>query len=302
MIQIKFTMKRIQLSLILVLLVIGFSCQQKSEQQEGQTSEIKEEGQADFKKIMPNFPSAAEFAAIIQSTGADFNPDILTDPSVADQYTTTKEKSAAMLGMYMYDLGYCVAFQKPEFTEKYYNAALSMAQYLGAEKGFLEILMNRYEENINANDSVKAYFKEAYQHAVQTFGTSEEEREYLRTIFLAGFYLEGLNNMLQVINTYPRDVLDNEQATLILMPIIKAVLRQKDNIYNLSRMLDEKVFELDNDVEYQNAFSQLNDTYEKLNVDQLIAENRIQEILNNETLQALITRVDEIRDRILKVQ
>ena len=107
--------------------------------------------------------------------------------------------------------------------------------------------------------------------------------------------------MLQVINTYPRDVLDNEQATLILMPIIKAVLKQKDNIYNLSRMLDEKVFELDNDVEYQNAFSQLNDTYQRLNVDQLIAENRLQEILNNETLQALITRVDEIHRQILKV-
>jgi len=295
-------MKAVNILLIFTILAMGISCQQKTQKEEEQTSEIKDEGRADFRKVMPNFPSAAEFSAIIQSTGADFNPDILTDPSVADHYTSTKEKSAAMLGMYMYDLGYCVAFRKPDYTEKYYNAALSLAQFLGAEKGFLEMLMERYEENINANDSVKAYFKEAYQHAVQTFGTSEQEREYLRTIFLAGFYIEGLNNMLQVINTYPRDILDNEQAVLILMPIIKAVLRQKDNIYNLSRMLDEKVFELDNDVEYQNAFSQLNETYLKLNVDQLIEENRLQEILNNETLQALITRVDEIRDKILKVQ
>jgi hypothetical protein len=162
--------------------------------------------------------------------------------------------------------------------------------------------MNRYKENINANDSVKAYFQETYKHATQSLGKSPEEQEYLRTIFLAGFYVEGLNNLLQVINTYPRDELSNEEATLVLMPVIRGVLKQKDNVYNLSRMLDEKIFELDNDVEYQNAFSQLNDTYQRMNVDQLIAENRLQEILNNETLQELITRVDEIRNKILEVQ
>jgi hypothetical protein len=295
-------MKTINILLIFTILAFGISCQQKTQQQEEETPAVTEEERADFKRIMPNFPSAAEFSAIIQSTGAEFTPSILTDPSLADQYTKTKEKSAAMLGMYMYDLGYCAAFQRSSYTEEYFIAAQMLAQNLGGEKGFLEMIMNRYEENINANDSVKAYFRETYQHAVQEFGSSEEEREYLRTIFLAGFYIEGLNNMLQVINTYPRDVLPDEQATLILMPIIRAVLRQKDNVYNLSKMLDEKVFELDRDVEYQNAFAQLNDTYEKLNVDQLLAENRIQEILNDDVLQELITRVDEIRDRILSVE
>lgn len=295
-------MKTIHKLLIFTILIFGISCQQKTQQKEEQSSAVTEDGKADFKKILPNFPSAAEFSAIVQSTGADFNPDILTDPSMVDQYKSTKEKSAAMLGMYMYDVGYCVAFQKPEYTEKYYDAALSLAQFLGAEKAFLEMLMKRYEDNINANDSIKAYFKEAYQQAVQDIGGSDQEREYLRTIFLAGFYIEGLNNMLQVINTYPRDVLDNEQATLILMPIIRAVLNQKENIYNLSKMLDEKVFELDNDVEYQNAFSQLNELYNKLNVDQLLAENQLQKILNNETLEALISRVDEIRDKIIEAQ
>ena len=295
-------MKTINNLIILAIIVIGMSCQQKTGEQEEQTPEVSEEAQAEFKKVMPNFPSAAEFAAVLQSTGAEFNADILTDPSVVDQYFVTNEKSAAMLGMYMYDLGYCVAFQKPEYTEQYYDASHALAKKLGAEKGFLEIIMNRYEENINANDSVKVYFRETYQHATQTLGESPEEQEYLRTIFLAGFYVEGLNNLLQVINTYPRDVLPDEQAVVILMPIIRAVLQQKDNVYNLSKMLDEKVFELDNDVEYQNAFSQLNDTYDRLNVDQLIAENRAQEILNNEVLQELITRVDDIRDRILEIQ
>jgi len=294
-------MKTINILLIFTILAFGISCQQKTEQQEEQTPAVSEEGQADFNKVMPNFPSAAEFSAIIQSTGADFNPEILTDPSVANQYTKTREKSAAILGMYMYDLGYCVAFQKPEYTEQFYNAAHVLAKNLGAEKRFLDMIMSRYEDNINANDSVKAYFRETYQHAIEEFGESEEEKQYLRTIFLAGFYVEGLNNLLQVINTYPRDVLPDEQATLILMPIIRAVLGQKENVYNLSRMLDEKVFDLDNDVEYQNAFAQLNDTYEKLNVDQLIAENRVQEILNDDVLQELITRVDAIRDRIVDV-
>jgi len=295
-------MRNIQVIILLLILAMATTCQQKPQQQEEEQSPaITEEGKADFKRIMPNFPSAAEYAGIIQSTGAEFTPRILTDPDLAGQYAENKEKAAAMLGMYMYDLGYCAAYQKSSYTDEYFMAAQTLAKSLGGEKGFLEMLMNRYHENINANDSVKAYFKEAYQHAVQEFGESENEREYLRTIFLAGFYIEGLHNTLQVINTYPKDELPSEQAKVLLMPIIRSVLKQEDNIYNLSKMLDEKVFELDNDMEYQNAFAKLNDTYQKLNVDQLISENRLEEIINNDVLQQLISEVESIRNKIISI-
>jgi hypothetical protein len=295
-------MKTINIFLIFCFLAVGNACQQKpEEQEEKQTPAISDEGRADFRKVMPNFPSAAEFSAQLQATGAEFNPSILTDPDKAEQYAAVDEKSAAMLGAYMYDLGYCAAYQKSSYTNEYFKAAQMLAQNLGGEKGFLEMVMERYKDNINKHDSVKAYFQETYQHATQTIGESPEEQEYLRTLFLAGFYIEGLHNLLQVINTYPRDELPDEQAKVMLTPIINSVLRQKDNVYNLSRMLDDKVFELDNALDYQNAFSQLNDLYSRLNIDQLIAENRINEVVNDDVLQEMIEKVNEIRNRLVAV-
>lgn len=295
-------MKTINFLLIFCCFAVGISCQQKPEQQaEEQTPVVTENARADFKKVMPNFPSAAEFSAQLQAAGVDFNPAILTDPDKAEQYATVNEKSAAMLGAYMYDLGYCAAFKKSSYTQEYFKAAQLLAQKLGGEKGFLEMLMDRYQDNINQNDSIKAYFEETYKHAVQHLGETSNQQEYLRTIFLAGFYIEGLHNLLQVINTYPMDVLSPDQAKVMLTPVINSVLRQKDNVYNLSLMLNEKVFELDNDIEYQNAFSQLNDLYSRLNVDQLIAENRVHEVMNNDVLQEMITKVNEIRNRLVTV-
>ena len=107
--------------------------------------------------------------------------------------------------------------------------------------------------------------------------------------------------MLQVLDTYPKDELPAEQTKVLLTPIINAVLRQRENIRNLSEMLNQKVFELDNDIEYQNAFSQLNDLYDRLNVDQLIAENRINELVNNDVLQEMIGKVGEIHNRLVAV-
>ncbi|MBS0000375.1 MAG: hypothetical protein KFF73_15445 [Cyclobacteriaceae bacterium] len=86
-------MKTINILLIFSFLAFGLACQQKPEQQEETTSSIADEGRADFTKILPDFLSAAEFSAQLQSTGADFNPDILADPSRAEQYLEVKENS-----------------------------------------------------------------------------------------------------------------------------------------------------------------------------------------------------------------
>ncbi|GAG76246.1 unnamed protein product, partial [marine sediment metagenome] len=67
-----------------------------------------------------------------------------------------------------------------------------MSLQLGIEKSFMEVMMTRYKENIDANDSLKAYFKDTYSKAAEELGSSEEERTYYRSIFLAGFYIEGL--------------------------------------------------------------------------------------------------------------
>jgi hypothetical protein len=164
----------------------------------------------------------------------------------------------------------------------------------------MEIMMVRFEENIEQNDSLKAYFQETYRKASSMVGASEQEKEYYRAIFLAGFYIEGLYNMLQMIDTYPKDILTDDQRYLILMPLAKGVLAQEDNIKTLAEMLEIDYTDADDDEYYATSFRNLINTYEKLDVDDKIANNQGAELLNDEVMIQLTAEVDAIRSQIVK--
>ena len=289
-------------NLFLVLLVSSmiFACQSKDSKQRAQIEENTEPLKEDASKIMPNLPSPNEYAAILQSTGAEFNPLILNDVSNMSGYLAEPEKAMANLGIYFFDLGYSVAYGEKEYVDKYYNVCYDLSVELGVEKRFLEVIMGRYRENLDKNDSLKTYFREAYQNASEGVGANEEEKAYYRTIFLAGFYVEGLYNLLEKIEAYPRDILPEDERFIILMPLVKAVLAQEDNIKTLADRLAIDYTDEDNDEYYANAFRDLISTYERLEVGDKIANNQGAELLNDEVMIELMAKVDMIRSQVVK--
>ena len=293
-------MKVRSILLLLTVFMLTFACTTKEAKQEKQIEEDTEALSTDARKIMPNLPSPNEYAAILHSTGAEFNPLILNDPANLPGYITRREKAVANLGVYFFDLGYCVAFKDREFVNKYYDVSHNLSLQLGIEKSFMEVMMKRYKENIDANDSLKAYFKDTYSKAAEELGSSEEESTYYRSIFLAGFYIEGLFNMLEVIESYPKDILPDDQRFIILMPIVKSVLSQKDNVKKLAEMLEINVKGDDDDEYYATSFRDLINTYEKLDVDDKIANNKGSELLNDGVMLELMSKVDMIRSEVVK--
>ena len=165
----------------------------------------------------------------------------------------------------------------------------------------MEVMMTRFDENIEQNDSLKAYFRDSYRKASNSVGDTEGERSYYRSLFLAGFYIEGLYNMLEVIESYPNDILPDGQRFLILMPLAKSVLAQKDNIKTLADMLEIDYTDADDDAYYATAFRNLINTYEKLDVDDKIANNQGAELLNDAVMIELMAEVDAIRSEVVKV-
>lgn len=293
-------MKIRNLFLILLVSSMIFACQSKDSKQRAQIEENTEPLKEDASKIMPNLPSPNEYAAILQSTGAEFNPLILNDVSNMSGYLAEPEKAMANLGIYFFDLGYSVAYGEKEYVDKYYNVCYDLSVELGVEKRFLEVIMGRYRENLDKNDSLKTYFREAYQNASEGVGANEEEKAYYRTIFLAGFYVEGLYNLLEKIEAYPRDILPEDERFIILMPLVKAVLAQEDNIKTLADRLAIDYTDEDNDEYYANAFRDLISTYERLEVGDKIANNQGAELLNDEVMIELMAKVDMIRSQVVK--
>jgi hypothetical protein len=294
-------MKISNLLLMLFVAVLIFSCTSKKDtKQEAQIEEDTKPLSDAAERIMPNLPPPNEYAAILHSTGAEFNPLILSDVDNMQGYLGNMEKSLANLGVYFFDLGYCVAYGERQHVDKYYDVCHNMAIEIGAEKQFMAIVMTRFKENIEQNDSIKAYFREAYNKATNVSGSSEEENAYYRTIFLAGFYIEGLFNMLETIESYPKDILPDDQRFVILMPLAKSVLAQEKNLKNLAEMLEIDYTDNDDDEYYATAFRDLISTYQKLDVDEAIAQNKGQELLNDEVMIELMSKVDVIRSQIIK--
>ena len=296
-------MKISNLLLILVASMLIFACTSKDAKDAEDKAQIEEDTkplQEAAKAIMPNLPPPNEYAAILHSTGAEFNPMILNDVANMPGYLVPREKAVVNLGVYFFDLGYSVAYQQRDHVDKYYDVCHNLAIELGIEKSFMELMMVRFEENIEQNDSLKAYFRDSYRKASNSMGDSEGERSYYRSLFLAGFYIEGLYNMLEVIESYPKDILPDDQRFLILMPLAKSVLAQEKNIKTLAEMLEIDYTEADNDEYYATSFRNLINTYEKLDVDDKIANNQGAELLNDEVMLQLMAEVDAIRSQIVK--
>ncbi len=294
-------MKISNLLLILIAAMLFFACSSKDAKDKAQIEEDTKPLQEAARKIMPNLPPPNEYAAILNSTGAEFNPLILNDVGNMPGYLIPREKAVANLGVYFFDLGYSVAYKQRDHVDAYYDVCHNLSIELGIEKGFMEVMMTRFEENIEQNDSLKAYFRESYRKASNSVGDTEGERSYYRSLFLAGFYIEGLYNMLEVIESYPKDILPDDQRFMILMPLAKSVLGQKDNIKTLADMLEIDYTDADDDEYYATAFRNLINTYEKLDVDDKIANNQGGELLNDAVMIELMAEVDAIRSEVVKV-
>ena len=293
-------MKISNLLLILVAAVMIFACQSKDSKDKAQIEEDTKPLAEAAQKIMPNLPPPNEYAAILNSTGAEFNPLILNDVDNMPGYLVPREKAVANLGVYFFDLGYSVAYKQRDHVNAYYDVCHNLAIELGIEKSFMEVMMVRFNENIEQNDSLKTYFRDSYRKASNSVGETEGEKSYFRAIFLAGFYIEGLYNILEVIEDYPKDILPDDQRFLILMPLAKSVLEQKKNIKTLTEMLEIDYTAADDDEYYATAFRNLINTYEKLDVDDKIANNQGAELLNDAVMIELMAEVDAIRSRIVK--
>lgn len=291
-------MKRIQqLSFLFLSLLLLNACgpkqETKSEEEEEQVSEaFAEERQEFFNRIV----EPDETAARLMSIGADYNASLLYDPTKWSTYTSSNNKAAAMLGIYLSDLNYSVAFKQSDKTAELFEAIHSLSLQIGVEKSVLQFLMDRYKNNIDQNDSLKASLNGMYSNAIQS--TKGTDREILTGIAIGTHQVEDLHLMLGIIQTYPKDGLPDDVRTQILIPLFKAVLEERAMIESAYNFLKTIVPEEDSNNFYLTSFKDLLDTYDELDIDEKIANNQGLELMNDAVVQKLSAKVSAIRNEL----
>ncbi len=286
--------------IIICLLSFLFSCQSgKDKVRETAESQIFESERNNFFGNMETIKNAA---AEIQATGAEFNSSLLSEPAYYLQYVGDSIKSAANLGLYLSDLNYCVMYGKSDKVKELFTSAIQLSQTLGVDKNVLGFLITRYNENISENDSVMNVVNELYEKSIKRFRDTSKKR--VLGLAMAAYQIETLHLALGIIKSYPKDTLPEDLQNQILVPLFQFVLNQQvslEIIYAFLRTLGDAAdpSHTPNFYYYNRAFEELIGLYNRLNVNDAIANNRGSELLSDEVLNELREKVNAIREKII---
>jgi len=284
-------------SLVLSLALGLWSCGPKKEKDEN-SDEFKqaEESLSDeIKDVAYNIPSPSEIPYMLQATGAEFNQSLLSDRKKADQYLTRNDKAALNLGVYAADIGYLVSYDKTQDAINYMNSAKKLADNLGVLGSFDASLLKRFEANISAKDSLAKMVNQAI-HETEKY-LKNDNRSKPAALMLTGSFIEGLYISTGLIKSYPKNLLKDDDRTLILTPLINVVINQRQSVDELVKMLGS-VEQTEPITTLLADLNSLQSSYRAMNIEEHLKNNRPDLVMSDKNLAELTTTIEKMRKSI----
>jgi hypothetical protein len=143
-----------------------------------------------IKKIFYTIPAPMEMASLIQSSGADFDNDVLNPVDRVNTYMTRKQK-ALNLGVYGADLSYTTMFERSKESLYYLSAVRQLADQLGASNIINDNLITRVEANKEVRDSLISIVSDTFWSLNAKF--KEDGMEDVSALVIAGGWIEALH-------------------------------------------------------------------------------------------------------------
>jgi hypothetical protein len=284
--------------LLSILLAAGLgSCASSSEDKSKNSDEFDEANESlkkQIEEVVYNIPSPSEIPYLLQATGAEFNETLLNSREKVDQYTTRNDKAALNLGVYVADIGYLTSYEKTQQAIDYLNACKTLADNLGLIGTFDSELGKQFEANISNKDSLAHLLDRTIKQA-EAF-LVDDNRNKLASLIVTGSFIEGLYISTGLIKSYPKDLLPEDSRNLVLTPLMRVVLEQKKAVAELLKMLTNL-----NDAELKpivDDLKQLETTYQGLNIEEQIRNNRADLVLSDKNLEGITNIVDKLRKDI----
>lgn len=295
-------MNRILSFIIIFSIPVSFMACNGAQETKEDASEEFEQAQTEqsemtnqIKEVIYEIPSPSEIPYLLEATGAEYDASVVNDISKVDQYSNRNYKAALNLGVYAADIGYLSSYDKVQEALNYMSKAKKLADDLGVSGAFDRELIKRFEKNLNDKDSL-AYLLNETIHQVENY-LQDENRNKLAALIITGSFIEGLFISTQLIDSYPKDILPDDQRNLILTPLIRVVLEQEKAVNDLLELLKsvEKTEPVDRLI---TDLQQLKELYNNLNIQEQIRNNRADMVLSDETLVNITKKVEEIRSYI----
>lgn len=285
--------------LIIAMLALGLVSCASSSEDKGESSKEFDEADESLKnqidELVYKIPPPSEIPYMLQASGAEFNQDLVNSREKVDQYTNRSDKAALNLGVYAADIGYLTSYDKTQESIDYLTACKTLSDDLGLIGTFDAELLQKFEENISNKDSLTRFLDRTIKKS-ETF-LKDGSRNKLSSLVIAGSFIEGLYISTGLIKSYPKNILPEDSRNLILTPLMSVVLKQKNSVSEMVKMLSaaeqtETVATMVQDLKT------LEQTYKELNIEEQIKKNRADLVLSDKNLEGITILVEKIRKNI----
>lgn len=290
---------RLPYLLIMLVVVVGACTSEKKK--EGSASSEFDEASKDLKekveKVIYSIPSPSEIPYIIESTGADFNPNIVNKLEKYESYSVSQHKAAFNLGVYATDIGYLSSYGKTQEALNYMDVCMKLSESIGIQDAIDLEILSRFEKNLGNPDSLAQILDESIAKSDEYL--QQNERNNVAALIIGGTFVEGLYIATQIISTYPKDILADDQRMVVLTPIIRLVVKQNESLKDMISLLKG----IDNKDEWIeatiNSLEELQESYESFEPEEKISSGKGNELLSDKTLQLLTKQIASIRENVI---
>lgn len=289
---------KILLAIVISILVACGSDKKKGadaskEFDDAQEEELKKK----FDRAMSDIPPPAEVPYIIQSTGADFNPNIINDSKKYESYTISAKKAAFNLGVYATDIGYLSSYGRTQEALNYMDVCLKLTESIGAQDAVDFAVLERFEKNLSNPDSLANIIDQVIANSDSYLQSND--RNNIAALMIGGTFIEALYISTQIIDTYPKDLLPDDMRMQVLAPLVSMLVDQKESLKDVIALLESVEGKEDWEIATINSLQELYENYTQFDAKGKIAEGKGSEVLNDEVLSRLTNQVDSIRTNIV---
>lgn len=292
---------RLSSSLFLAVLIgILMSCgseKKKSNEAAQEFEAAKNEVKEQVQKTIGDIPPPAEIPYIIESTGADFNPNIVNDYKKYESYTISAKKAAFNLGVYATDIGYLSSYGKTQEALNYMDVCLKLTETIGAQDAVDFKVLERFEKNLSKPDSLAGIIDHVIANSDNYLKAND--RNNIAALMVGGTFIEALYLATQIIDTYPKDLLPDDMRLQVLSPLVQMLVKQKESLKDVIDLLKSVEGKEDWELATINSLQELYDNYSQFDPMGKIKEGRGNEVLNDEVLSRLTLQVDSIRTNVV---
>jgi len=289
-------------SKVLLAVVISFmlACGSDKKQDSGASKEFdaaQGEQKENLDKVIRDISPPAEIPYIIQSTGADYNPNIINDYKKYESYTISAKKAAFNLGVYATDIGYLSSYGKTQDALNYMDVCLQLTQTVGAQDAIDFEALERFERNLSNPDSLANIIDQVIANSDSYLQAND--RNNIAALMIGGTFIEALYISTQIIDTYPKDLLPDDMRMQVLSPLVRMLVSKKDALKDVIELLESVDNKEDWEIATINSLQELYENYTKFDPEGRISAGRGNEVLNDEVLSRLTNQVDSIRTTVV---